>query len=105
MSVRRKRSLLWYAAVFFTLAVVLGLVCVSDTISADAAGDNTADFRLIFTTDIHGQLTTYNYEQGTEYTGGLSRLYTVIEKARQEAGEGNYLTFDVGDVLYVVTRE
>ena len=105
MSVRRKRSLLWYAAVFFTLAVVLGLVCVSDTISADAAGDNTADFRLIFTTDIHGQLTTYNYEQGTEYTGGFSRLYTVIEEARLEAGEGNYLTFDLGDVLYDVTTE
>ncbi len=105
MTVRKKRSLLWYTAVFFTLAVVLGLVCVSDTISADAAGDDTADFRLIFTTDIHGQLTTYNYEQGTEYTGGLSRLYTVIEQARQEAGEGNYLTFDLGDVLYDVTTE
>lgn len=105
MSVGRKRSYLWYVTVLFSLAILLGLVCVSDSISADAQDADSAELRLIFTTDIHGQLTGYNYEQGTEYAGGLSKLYGVIEKARQEAGADAYLTFDIGDVLYDVTTE
>lgn len=63
--------------------------------------EDTANIRMIFTTDLHGQLTTMNYETG-EITkkGSLARAAKVIEKARNEAGQENTLLFDVGDTLY-----
>ncbi|MBO5198380.1 MAG: 5'-nucleotidase C-terminal domain-containing protein [Lachnospiraceae bacterium] len=105
MRIGKRRSFLWYMALIGSLAVLLSLICVSDAVSAGRTGEETVELRLIFTTDIHGQLTGYNYETGTEFAGGLARLYGVIDEARQEAGIGNYLTFDLGDVLYDVATE
>lgn len=53
--------------------------------------------RLIFTTDIHGAVTNYNYQTEEFVNSGLNKEYTLIKKARTQAGEGNYLTFDLGD--------
>lgn len=55
------------------------------------------NLRLIFTTDIHGQVTNYNYQTGKTLNRGLNKTYTMIQAARAEAGEGNYFTFDLGD--------
>ena len=62
---------------------------------------DTAQLRMVFTSDLHGQLTTMNYETGElRKEGTLSRAATLIKQARAEAGELNTLLFDIGDVLY-----
>lgn len=66
-----------------------------------AAVDSTlllqGNLRLIFTTDIHGQVVNYDYQTGKNLNRGLNKVYTMIQSARAEAGEGNYCTFDLGD--------
>ena len=71
-----------------------------ETTSPEAESD-TADIRMVFTTDLHGQLTTMNYETGaTEKVGSLARAATLISQARAEKDSQNTFLFDLGDVLY-----
>lgn len=56
-----------------------------------------SNLRIIFTTDIHGQVVNYDYQTGKNLNRGLNKLYTMIQSARSEVGEGNYFTFDLGD--------
>ena len=71
------------------------------TASPEPAQPDTAQLRMVFTSDLHGQVTTMNYETGElRKEGALSRAATVIKQARAEAGELNTLLFDIGDVLY-----
>ena len=68
---------------------------------ATTTGTAVADLRMIFTTDLHGQITTTNYENGDFLKeGSIARANTLIQQARQEKGTANTLLFDVGDVLY-----
>ena len=61
----------------------------------------TANIRFMFTTDLHGALTTTNYETGaTKSTGTLARCATLIKQARAEKASGNTFLFDVGDQSY-----
>lgn len=61
----------------------------------------TAQIRLMFTTDLHGALTTTNYETGsTKATGTLARCATLIKQSRTELPENNTFLFDLGDALY-----
>ncbi|WP_167958669.1 Ig-like domain-containing protein [Anaerosporobacter faecicola] len=72
----------------------------------DASSADTADLRFIFTTDLHGQLNNMDYEVGNSFTiGGLTKAYTLIKEARKEVNSNNYLTFDIGDVLYDYSTE
>lgn len=94
------------------LVIVLMLSCIltggsfSNLVIAEAAQKRTVNLRFISTTDLHGCLTTKDYELGgTRKTGGLSRAYTLIEQARQEIGRNNSFTFDIGDVLYDYTTD
>lgn len=65
-----------------------------------------AELRFIFTTDIHGQLNSKDYETGLDYgIGGLARAYDLIMQARNELPANNSFTFDVGDSLYDYTSE
>jgi len=92
---------------------VLGLLMLSLTSlllsfgTSEAKANNPqgkAQLLLIFTTDIHGQLNSTDYETGgTLSAGGLARAYGVIQQARSE--NSNYLTFDLGDVLFDYTTE
>lgn len=69
--------------------------------TAPAIVTKSAVMRILFTTDLHGQLGSINYETGEELTeGSLSRAYTVIEEKEKETGVDNTFLFDVGDVLY-----
>lgn len=54
------------------------------------------NLRLIFTTDIHGQVVNYDYQTGKILNRGLNKVYTMIQSARSEAGD-SYFTFDLGD--------
>lgn len=56
-----------------------------------------SNLRLIFTTDIHGQVVDYDYQTGKNLNRGLNRVYTMIQSARAEVNGSNYLTFDLGD--------
>ena len=71
-----------------------------------ASADDEVDLRFIFTTDIHGQVNSKDYEAGVDYSkGGLGKAYTMIQQAREEVPTNNSFTFDGGDVLYDYTTE
>lgn len=73
--------------------------------SALAAGD-TADLRIMFTTDLHGQLQDIDYAKGTLFAnGGLTKASTLLSQAKSEVPEGNTLLFDLGDVMYDYTTD
>ena len=64
------------------------------------------DFRIIGTTDIHGQLNSKDYERGVDYNnGGLARVFDLINKTKAELPEGNTVTFDAGDTIFDYTTE
>ena len=64
------------------------------------------DFRIIGTTDLHGQLNSKDYERGVDFNyGGLARVFDLIKKTKAELPEGNTITLDAGDVLFDYTTE
>lgn len=65
---------------------------------------STAELRLIYTTDIHGQVTNYDYQNSQYVSRGLNKVYTLIKKAREEKPE-QYLTMDIGDAMVDYTSE
>lgn len=83
-----------------------GSLVASQAKAAAKASTKSAKIRLVFTSDIHGQLTTTNYETGKSYTkGGLARAYTLIKNARKTYGEANTWLFDIGDTMYDTSTE
>ena len=97
---RKKR---WIVG-FLMLSLTSLLLCISSSKVNAKENEDTAKLRLIFTTDIHGQLNSTDYETGgTLSVGGLARAYNVIQQARGE--NSNYMTFDLGDVIYDYTTE
>ncbi len=98
---RKKKSLL--ALIVFTLIMIFMIESGS---SSKAASTENIDIRFVFTTDLHGRLTTMNYEQNKAFnTGSLAKAATLIRNARSEKADGNTFTFDIGDVLYDYTTE
>ncbi|MDF2512632.1 MAG: hypothetical protein K0S04_2498 [Herbinix sp.] len=80
---------------------VTPLVCSSIT---QAASNETATFRIISTSDLHGQTTSYDYETNLSApNNGLSKIATLVEKNRNDLGEDNTLLVDAGDFLYDYT--
>lgn len=63
----------------------------------DETLNSQGNLRLIFTTDIHGQVVNYDYQTGKNLNRGLNKVYTMIQTARNEVAESNYMTFDLGD--------
>lgn len=61
---------------------------------------HTAAFRIISTTDMHGQVSTTHYDTASEKPGSLAQAYTLIKQARQETGTRNTMTVDTGDSVY-----
>lgn len=104
-----KRGKLRKRILCFGLAILLAVAPTSDlgtVVRVSAEGEDTAELRLIFTTDIHGQITNIDYATGSLYPkGGLSKTNTLIKEAREEVDAGNTLTFDVGDVMYDYTTD
>ncbi len=68
--------------------------------------ENEINLRMIVTSDIHGQMTSMDYENGRSNShGGIEKLLTGVREARQEVRETNSFTFDLGDILYDYTTE
>ena len=106
----RKKNKWKKLLLFFILVLVTGIGLWQESIETQVNGaekiQGKVTLRLIFTTDLHGQVTSKDYEQGTDYhAGGLAQAYDLILQAREEAGEEYSFTFDLGDVLYDVTTE
>ncbi|HPU64108.1 MAG TPA: hypothetical protein PK304_08130, partial [Mobilitalea sp.] len=66
----------------------------------------TVELRIIGTTDLHGQLKSFDFEQGVDYNnGGLARAFDLIKKAKAELPDGNTIVLDAGDFLFDFTTE
>ncbi len=77
-----------------------------DPVKASEKDTETVTFRIINTTDLHGQINSMNYEQGIDYQNlGLARVYGQIQKAREELPEANSITVDSGDDLFDYTTD
>lgn len=75
-----------------------GIVAIHPARSSRARAEVSLTLRLLETTDVHGWLLGYDYYTDQPSSGGsLSRLATLIERARAEAP--NCLLFDNGDFL------
>ena len=73
---------------------------------SETSVEDTASLRFIFTTDLHGMISSVDYEAGTDFqSAGLARAYDLILKTKSEMPEENVYLFDVGDVLYDATTE
>lgn len=104
-----KKELLFHGKRLVAGVLVLSMLAVAAPVQnkpVEAAEEDTADLRLMFTSDIHGQLTTEDYETGKLYTtGGFSRTATLIRDARAEVTQNNSMLFDLGDSLYDYTTD
>lgn len=87
---------------YLLVALLVVLSCpVSETQAATKSQTQTATLRIVSTTDLHGQVSTMHYDTGSEKSGSLAQVYTLIKKARKEVGgTGNTLTVDIGDSVY-----
>lgn len=83
-------------------------VCSVTTTKAATSGivqqKSTANLRLMYTTDIHGQVTDYDFQNNKSVTRGLNKIYTLMQDAREEVGQ-NYMTFDIGDSVKDYTTD
>ena len=77
-------------------------ITVEPTAIVTPAPEGTwANMKLVFTTDLHGQLTVNNYETGAVVKeGSLARAVTKINEERAQVPEGNSFLFDIGDFIY-----
>ncbi len=73
------------------LLFFLFTACIS-TFAASRSASSTIRIRIIQTTDIHGQYSSYAKP-------GIMELGYLVEKAREEAGEKNTLYIDCGDLF------
>lgn len=88
---------LLYLLTYFLIA---GFLCSCLLPASAAAKSETATLRVISTGDLHGQLTTTNYDSAGEHTGSLAQAHTLIKQARKEIKNGTSITVDVGDTIY-----
>lgn len=80
-----------------SLVLSLSLVC---PFFSDLSYADTADLKILATTDIHTAFKDYNYYTDKEDTkSGLVRLASIIKEQRKQAGEKNTLLFDNGDFI------
>lgn len=64
----------------------------------------TIKFEILATSDLHGQVVSFNYENLTEAPkAGLSKIATLITAERNKYGKSNTLLVDAGDCLYDYT--
>lgn len=57
-----------------------------------------SSFQILFTSDLHGSLTNYNYATGKETVGGFSKVAALI-KQEKEAFKGPTYVIDNGDTI------
>lgn len=76
----------------FLLGILLFL-----TLSASAQ-EKTVKLKIVQTSDIHGNYYPYNFITRQDWRGSLARVYSFVQKARQEYKD-NLILLDNGDIL------
>ena len=72
----------------------------------DKYKDDKVNLRFVFTTDLHGTVSSMDLIAGTDFSNaGLSRAINLIRKTRAELTAENVFTFDIGDVLLDASTE
>lgn len=107
MTKNTKTNLLSLITAFITIGILFAFGS-AQFISVNAAKNETetVDLRILGTTDLHGQLDSYDYEQGVDYNnGGLARVLDLINKTKAELPGTNTITLDAGDVLFDYSTE
>lgn len=98
-----KNKILFGLTVFTTALTIIATVNYSNTYAAEK---ETFDIRVIGTTDIHGQLSSTDYELNVDRTiGGLARVADLIKQTKKELPSENTITVDTGDTLFDYTTE
>ena len=100
----KKKSMSWLLILTMIISL-FGGAGVSRT--ARAEGNDTARLRILFTSDVHGQVANVDYEKGAALfaNGSLAKCNTLMKQARAEVPAGNTLQFDLGDDLYDYTTD
>lgn len=81
------------------LAFLLTLSLLPAVAFAETPGEgDTSSFQILFTSDLHGSFTNFNYATGKETVGGFSKVATLI-KAEKAAFDGSTYVIDVGDTI------
>ncbi len=82
-----KNVLILSLLLLFTASTASGFALAAPDETAETpAPEETIDFRVLATGDLHGQVTAYNYETGKEDpTAGLSKIATMVTKERNAA--------------------
>lgn len=88
-------------------ALITITACFCTNAAADAVNTyakeipETVQFSVFATGDIHGRATAYNYETTLpELNQGLSKISTLLSKARKDLPGDNSILVDAGDFLY-----
>ncbi|SCG81870.1 2',3'-cyclic-nucleotide 2'-phosphodiesterase [Proteiniborus sp. DW1] len=81
----------------FSLMVTFSLLLGIFVTPAIANEENTIKITILGTTDIHGNIYDWSYEDAAEKPLGLARIYSVVQKVREE--NPNTLLLDNGDTL------
>ena len=95
---RTKQCSKWFCLLSYFL--IIGIVSLLFSSANVNANEETTTLRIISTGDLHGQLTTTNYDNAAEHTGSLAQVHTLIKQARKEIQTGNTITVDLGDTIY-----
>lgn len=66
-----------------------------------AASANAGEhcFKIVTTTDVHGNYYPYNFITGAPASGSLSRVAAHVKELRHRYGAGNVIVLDNGDIL------
>lgn len=80
------------------LALFMTLALFSPQAMAAPKEGTVSSFQILFTSDLHGSLTDYNYATGRETVGGFSKVATLI-KQEKAAFNGPTYVIDNGDTI------
>lgn len=89
---QNRRSFRSILAVLLTVAM---LVSMASVVFAADAGQK--QITILGTSDVHGNIWGYSYENNKETTDGLARVYTYVQQVRAE--NPNTILVDAGDSI------
>lgn len=95
---RKHSKIKFFVRIVLVVTIIFAGVAFAENTTQDVS---KATLRIITTGDLHGQVTSVNYETGMADEGvGLSKVMTLIETARAEVPVRNSFLLDAGDFLY-----
>ncbi len=111
--IRKLRKVVALIAVVATAAgsIASGLslnrqTALAATVETVSTKQDLLDLRMVFTTDLHGMLSSMDYLAGTDFkNAGLARANMLIQETKNELNSNNVFTFDIGDVLFEASME